>query len=280
MELPSTAPSLAPAVPRAPEPGFLQALRVQWRIIRALMLREAVTRYGRENLGLLWVVAEPMIFTTGVAAMWSSSGLRHFSHVPVVAFAVTGYSSVLLWRSTVSRCNRAIPENFNLLYHRNVLVFDVFMARILLEVAGVTASFLFLVLLFTATGFVSLPHDPLKVIEGWLILAWFGMSLAILIGSATAHSEIVERIWHPVSYLMFPLSGAAFMMDWLPAAARPYIAVLPMIHGLELLREGYFGHLVKTHYDIPYVVTANLCLMFLGLLLLRSAARRVESPVA
>ena len=180
----------------------------------------------------------------------------------------------------MSRCNRAIPENFNLLYHRNVLVFDVFMARILLEVAGVTASFLFLVLLFTVTGFVTLPIDPLKVIGGWLILAWFGTSLAILIGSATAHSEIVERIWHPVSYLMFPLSGAAFMIDWLPTSIQPYISILPMIHGLELVRAGYFGNLVVTHYDIPYVVTVNLCLMFFGLLLLRSAARRVESPVS
>ena len=261
------------------ETPFVRSLAIQWRVIKALMMREVVTRYGRENLGLLWLIAEPMVFTIGVALMWAESGLRHFSNVPVFAFAITGYSSVLMWRTTVSRCNHAVRENFNLLYHRNVLVLDVFLARILLEMAGVTASFTFLILLFTAGGVIDLPQDPLKVVEGWIMLAFFGGSLAILIGSANSHSELVERVWHPVSYLMFPLSGAAFMVDWLPESARGVILLLPNVHGLELLRDGYFGNLVRTHYDSGYAATVDLCMLFLGLLLMRSAARRVESPV-
>jgi ABC-type polysaccharide/polyol phosphate export permease len=258
-------------------PSFLRSLAVQWRVVRALMMREAVTRYGRENLGALWVIAEPMVFTLGVAFMWAESGLRHITQVPVVIFAITGYSSVLLWRSTVSRCNRAIIDNFALLYHRNVLVFDVFVARSLLEMAGITASFFFLVLFFTFTGAVHLPVDPLKVVFGWFMLAWFGFSLAVLLGSARAHSELVERIWHPVSYLLFPLSGAAFMLDWLPLKVRAWVSILPMIHAVELIRDGFIGDIVVTHYDMKYMASVNLVLLFLGLLVLRSASRRVEA---
>jgi len=258
-------------------PSLLASLAVQWRVIKALMMREAVSRYGRENLGGLWVIAEPMVFTLGVAFMWAESGLRHITRVPVYTFAVTGYSCVLLWRSSVSRCNRAVIDNFPLLYHRNVLVFDVFMSRILLEIAGITASFCFLVLLFTAAGVMAFPVDPLKVVGGWLMLSWFGASLAVLLGSARVHSELVERIWHPISYLIFPLSGAAFMLDWLPKPAQEWVSLLPMIHAVEYIREGFWGDMVVTHHNLAYMASVNLCTMFLGLLILRSAARRIEA---
>lgn len=253
-----------------------RSLAIQRRVIWALLLREVITRFGRENIGVLWLFGEPMIFTLGIVALWSAAGMSHSDQVPVAAFAITGYSSVLLWRSTVNRCNLAIQGNVQLLYHRNVRLLDVMIARSLLEIAGTTASFMLLIGLFWTIGWVLLPQDLAHVIVGWLMLAWFGIGLGLLIGSATAYSELVERFWHPIAYLMFPLSGAAFMVDWLPAQAREILLWLPMVHGVEILRGGYFGHLVRTHYDMGYMATCNLVLTLAGLLLLRHAANRVE----
>lgn len=253
------------------------SFEIQRRVIGALLLRELITRYGRHNIGALWLVLEPLIFTLGVATLWSLAGLANRSPMPIVAFAITGYSSVLLWRNTVSRCNSAIQSNFNLLYHRNVRVFDVFTTRIALELGGSTASFMVLVLAFMLADRISAPHDMLTVIGGWLLLAWFGAALAVLIGSAASFSEIVERIWHPITYLMFPLSGAAFMVDWLPPAAQEAVLWLPMVHGVEMVRDGFYGHLMRTYYDVGYFMAVNLVLSLAGLLLLRMASRRVKS---
>ena len=33
---------------------------IQVRVIKALMIRELTTRFGRENIGFLWVMAEPL----------------------------------------------------------------------------------------------------------------------------------------------------------------------------------------------------------------------------
>ena len=52
------------------------------------------------------------------------------------------------------------------------------------------------------------------------MLAWFGLALGLLTGAGTAYSETVEKLWHPAAYLLFPLSGAAFMVEWLPESAR------------------------------------------------------------
>ena len=70
--------------------GALRAsLVVQWRVIHALLMRELITRFGRDNLGVLWLVAEPMVFTLGVATLWAFSGLRHGYGISPVALAVT-----------------------------------------------------------------------------------------------------------------------------------------------------------------------------------------------
>ena len=256
---------------------FMRSLAIQRRVIWALMMREVITRFGRENIGVLWLFAEPMMFTLGVATLWNAAGFNHGSNLPIVAFAITGYSSVLMWRNTVGRCTGAVQGNTNLLYHRNVRVIDVFVSRIVLEMTGATASFIVLLFVFWGIGWIKAPDDMLLVAAGWLMLAWFGAALAMLVGAATTYSEIVDRLWHPTAYLLFPLSGAAFMVDWLPAAMQRVVLLLPMVHGVELMREGYFGRIVRTHYDMGYMASVNLGLTIIGLFLLRDASRRVGS---
>ncbi|MFM1988705.1 MAG: hypothetical protein RJA99_1662 [Pseudomonadota bacterium] len=254
--------------------SFLRSLSIQRRVLHALLMREVITRFGRENLGVLWLVAEPMMFTLGVAALWTLMKADHGSSLPIVAFAITGYSSVLMWRNTVGRCIGGIPANVNLLYHRNVRVFDVMLTRIVLEMGGATASFVVLTMVFLAIEWIEPPRDLALVLAGWLMLAWFGAALALLLGSAAALSELVDRFWHPASYLLFPLSGAAFMVDWVPQAFAEVVLWLPMIHAVELIREGFFGDVIRTHHDMGYMAVCNLVLSFAGLVCLRLAARQ------
>jgi capsular polysaccharide transport system permease protein len=256
--------------------SMLGSLGIQRRVLHALLMREIITRFGRENLGVLWLVGEPMLFTLGIVTLWSAVGLHHGSPIPIVAFAVTGYSSVLLWRNCATRAGGAIAQNKQLLFHRNVRVIDVLVTRVVIEIGGATGSFLMLSLLFIFVGWMPMPDDLLEVVFGWTMLAWFGTSLALLIGAGTAFSEVVERLWHPVSYLMFPISGAAFMVDWLPQGLQNIVLLLPMVHGVEMLREGYFGSAVHTHYDLGYMATCCLVLSLAALYVVHEASRRVE----
>lgn len=258
------------------ESSLARSLAIQLRVMQALLMREVITRFGRENLGVLWLAGEPMLFTIGVATLWTLAGLRHSSEIPIVAFAVTGYSSVLMWRNSATRCSSALLQNKQLLFHRNVRVLDVFMTRIALEILGATCSFIVLASTFMYIGWMPTPIDMLEVVGGWIMLAWFGASLALTIGAGTAFSDVVERVWHPAAYIMFPISGAAFMVDWLPPDFQKVVLVLPMVHGVEILREGWFGNVVQTHYDVGYMSACCLVLSLLGLYLQREAGRRIE----
>ncbi len=76
-----------------PETGtrrpFGAAFLVQTRVVMALMLRGALSRYGHENLGFFWLMGEPLLMTCGVMAMWSMAGMDHGHGVGLVPFVLT-----------------------------------------------------------------------------------------------------------------------------------------------------------------------------------------------
>lgn len=255
--------------------GLLDSFAIQRRVIGALLMREVLTRYGRHNIGFFWLFVEPMLFTLGVTALWTALKAVHGSEIPITAFALTGYSTVLLWRNMPNRCVGAVQPNLALMYHRNVRIIDIFLSRLILEAAGATISFIVLSLFFMALGWIVYPEDLLKVIVGWFLLAWFGCVLAILLASYAEEYDLIEKLWHPTSYLLFPLSGAGFMVSALPEEFRKVVLYLPMVHSVECIRDGFFGSHIKTYYDLEYMSIINIVLTFLALSQMMRISRKV-----
>lgn len=249
---------------------------IQIRVIHALILREVLTRYGRHNVGFLWLFIEPMLFTLGVTTLWTLTKASHGSDLPIVAFAVTGYSSVLLWRNTSARCVKALEPNLDLLYHRNVTVLDVYFARIFLELAGATVSCTVLTLFFSFAGWMNPPSNILIAISGWVLLCWFAASLGLFIGSLSEKGELIDRVWHICTYLLFPLSGAGFLVEWMPSSFQSFLDWVPMVHGTEMIRHGYFGSLIHPHYNAGYLAAINATLSLLGLAMSSQLRRHVQ----
>lgn len=255
---------------------LLHSFRIQSRVIGALILREVITRYGRYNLGFLWLFIEPMLFTLAVVFLWSLTGRHGAGGVPIVEFAITGYSTILLWRNTSNRCASGVKPNIALMHHRNVRVMDIFLSRALLEVGGATMSVLVLTLAFCAAAWMRPPYDLLPILIGWTLLAWFGIALGLVIGALTVRFVVIGHLWRPMTYLFFPLSGAAFMVDWLPPTAREVVLWVPMVHGVEMIRGGYFGPSVRAHYDVFYLMAWCLGLTAIGLAMVRSTRAETE----
>lgn len=262
-QTPGTAPS-----------SLRRSWQIQRRIIHALLMRELLTRYGRHNIGFLWMFIEPMMFTIGVTTLWTLFGSTHGSDLPIAVFALTGYSCVLLWRNMPGRMIGAIHPNKNLMYHRNVRIIDIYAARILLESAGATLSFVVLSLIFIHIEWIEPPEDVLKVIAGWLLLFWFAAMLAVNLGVLSERTELVDKFWHPTSYLLFPLSGTAFLVDALPTGMQNLVLYLPIVHCVELLRDGYFGSHFHAIYDVRYVLVVNMMMTLFGLAQIRDISRK------
>ena len=255
---------------------FYKSLKIQLRVIYALLMREIITRYGRHNLGFAWLFLEPMMFTLGIVILWYNLKGAHDGTLNIIPFAVTGYSTVLMWRNSAGRTVHAIEANMGLLYHRNVKIVDVFLARMLLEIASATLSFLFLSTALILLDLMDMPHNFLLMFFGWCLLAWFSLALGLLVGSLAELSELVDRFWHTITYLLFPLSGAAFMVVWLPELLQKFVLYMPMVHAVEMIRHGYYGDVVTTYENVTYFIWSNLVLSFVGLSALKYIGSKVE----
>lgn len=251
------------------------SLRIQRNVIYALLMREALTRYGRHNLGLLWIIVEPMMFTIGVTLLWYALDLQHGSDLPITAFALTGYSTVLLWRNMPNRSTAAITSNLALMYHRNVKVIDLFISRMILEFISLSSSFALLTLVFWGLEYLNPPEDLPGLFFAWMMTAWFGAALGLFLGAVGEQSELIEKIWHPFSYLLFPLSGAAFIADAFPPNVREVILLVPMVHCTELIREAFFGNYFTAHYSLSYLTLWNISLTIMGLAIERQLSRTI-----
>src|SRR5262245_14477503 len=111
---------------------FWQSLALQFRVIGALIIREIHTRFGRENLGFGWIIAEPLVFALPVLAMWSLIRAKFEHGLPMIAFMWSGYLPLLLFRHVSGRMLMFVRVNAGLLYHQQVTILDLFIARALL----------------------------------------------------------------------------------------------------------------------------------------------------
>jgi ABC-2 type transport system permease protein/capsular polysaccharide transport system permease protein len=245
-------------------------------VIGALLLREMLTRFGRHNIGFMWMFVEPMIFTLGVTLIWTLIKASRGDGISITAFVLTGYSTILLWRNMPGRCVGALMPNFSLLFHRQVKPLDVYIARIILEALGATISFIILTILLHSIGLVEWPQDYITLWAGWFLLAWYAASLGFFVGALSERSELVEKLWHPCQYIMIPLSGAFFMLSSFPPALRDILLYIPTVNCTEMFRAGYFGPGYEWFYSVSYVVVFNMVLMLLGLIQVRYVSKTLN----
>lgn len=246
------------------------------RVVGALMMRETVTRFGREGFGFLWLIGEPLIFCIGVLFMWSLIKPDYEHGVRLGPFVMTGYMCLLLLRHQSSYSIGALQANIGLLYHRQINILTIFLTRNLLEFLGSTGAFAAVYVALISVGQVTLPMDWGLLLAGWLIMGGVSTGFAMLLAALSLRSELAERLVPLISYALIPLSGAFFMVDWIPSQYREQFLLLPFPHGIEMVRAGVFGEFVATHYRVWYAVLWVGILNFSAMIMLAGARNRID----
>ena len=258
------------------ETSFKESLMIQMRVIGALLMREIITRYGRNNIGFLWLFIEPLMMTMFIVMMWKFARADQISSLNIVAFVLTGYPMAMMWRNASNRAIGAISGNMSLLYHRNVRVLDTILARVLLEVAGATIAQLAIMAVLLAMRWIEWPVDIFYMLLAWLLMALFALGLGLLICSIAFKFDAFGKLWGTFSFVMLPLSGAFFFVSTLPQQAQEYVLWIPMVHGTEMFRQGYFGSSILTMENPWYLLLCDLVLLFIGLAMVAKFSKGVE----
>lgn len=266
----ATAPFSVPSRPRA---SFWRAAAINARVVGALLMRDGTMRYGHENLGFFWVIGEPLILTIGVMGMWTISGQTHGHGVGVVPFALSGYSMITLWRHLSGGATHAIRNNMGLLFHRNVTILDVLVARSLLEIVGILTAFFVAWTPLALLGFVDPMPNPILFLGGYLLQGWFGLAFGLLIAGLSEMYEMTEQILPPALYISLPFTGVFSMAEWLPQNWREAVSWSPLASNIEMLRAGMFPGDGTFYYYPWYVVGWCVFLTAVSLPLVQYARR-------
>lgn len=252
---------------------FHQA-KIQGRVIWALTMREVVTRFGREGLGSIWLLAEPAMFIVGVMIIFS-----HIENNPgysIAEYLAVSYPTLLFWRNGTGRVTKAIEINRALLHHQPIRPIDIIYSRILLEFSGSAASFFVLFVILMYLGICKWPSDILTMAIGYVLVIWFSFAFVLIMAALAEMSETVERMSHIILYLMLPFSGVFIPLYTLPTIYRDALMYFPLIDAVEYFHHGYYGDRMQTYYNMPYTVIAILALTFFAYRLTELAIRRVQ----
>ncbi|MEO6216846.1 MAG: ABC transporter permease [Sphingomonas sp.] len=251
----------------------LQAWRIQRRVIFALMIRELTTRFGRENIGFLWVMAEPLLFATLVGFLYRYMIGTEEHGVSVVAFIASGYIPLTVMRNSFGRCLNIFVVNGSLLYHRQVRVLDFIIVRFMIEMIGGMMAYLVIGTILVFFGLFPVPAHIGFLLAGWCLYMLFVFSVCLVIAPASESSETLEKLLPVTVYVAIPLSGTFNMASWLGPKARDIVLYSPLVNGMEMMRYGLFGDTVRPYYDVSVPLGASAVVAIVGLAMCRRVRR-------
>ena len=252
-----------------------EALRIMGRVFFALILREAGTRYGRLKIGYLWAFIEPVMFIAILSILFSYFRETSSSPMPQSLFYATGVMPFFLFRDILIRSMTAVQGNSQLLTFPQVQVFDLIIARALLEIA--TFFIVFTVIVGGIAVFNLEPvhiDDPLQMLKAIIIITLIGLGLGTAFAALLPLFPTIQFLVNSILIRpLFFLSGIFFTADAIPDSIRHYALYNPLLQIGELFRSGFFTTYESSYVDISYLTVFSLCSLFIGLLLQRALKR-------
>ncbi len=252
---------------------FRSGLRIQLLVLKALMIRELTTRFGRENIGFLWLMAEPLMFAGLVGVVWTFMKGAESHGIGVVSFVASGYIPLTFLRHCFNKSASMFMANSALLYHRQVKVLDFVFVRVLIEAIGAMMAYLFIMAVFGYFNLFPFPEDFGSILLGWGIYFFFVLAICTILAPLSEISELVEKLLPVSVYIAIPFSGTFNMASWLSPEARSVLMWSPMVTGMELMRHGLYGATVQPYYDVFKAMVVSTCCLIIGLILCRYVRR-------
>jgi capsular polysaccharide transport system permease protein len=233
---------------------LVEPLAIQRRVLLALILREARTRYGRQKLGYLWALVEPILHIVGFYILFRYTlrvvPLGH--SLPM--FLATGLATYLGFINVLNRTQGGFASNEALLAYPIVGVMDVFLGRALLDLATWILVTFIIIGGLVLSGLDPMPDSVLTMAAAIFLLFGIGFGAGVLIGIGSQFAPSIEKITLIPRRMLYFASGAFYLPDALPPAVRDVLAWNPVLHGVTLFRMGYYGNYHSHVLDMTYLV--------------------------
>ena len=248
-------------------------LRTQINIITALTIRDLQGLMRGYNYGFAWALLEPIMFIGLMRVARSAFKGLTPPNMPPSTFLVIGIIPFYMYVQAVSSTYQAIAGRDTLLQFPRVTPVDVAISSALSDFCIYFTLFLLFTVSFAIYEGAWPPQYPLQVILTFLALFMLGMGLGFVVGTA---ARVFPPIKQFVSYYNLAnrmVGGMLFVITMFPSALWPYFTWNPILHCMELLRDGWFVTYTSPIADPGYVLKWMLGLWLFGLSLERFQRR-------
>ena len=260
-----------------PRKSLLDAWLTQQSVIKALSLREMQARYGRNNIGFLWVMVEPLMLASVITSLHQLAKTGdHAAGMAPYPFTLTGYCIFIIFRNSFNRAEGTLHGVGALLYHAQITLFDIMTSRSLVEMIGTVLAYAVLCAIGIMLGLMQVPVRPLYLYAAIIAMALMTHGLCMIVAAVTYTNHVVGRFVHPFSYFMFPLSGAFFTVSFLPPWARSAMLWNPMVTIFETARYGLFVNATSVYIYPRYIIGFTLVTWCWGLIALRNVREHMH----
>ncbi|MEP9353631.1 hypothetical protein ABLE93_08535 [Xanthobacter sp. KR7-65] len=230
------------------------------RVVGAVIMRDLQTRFGTGYFGFLLGLVMPLGHLTVAIGVTLLLGRPAPLGSDNAVFLMTGVLPFILWLYSHRQIMLTLAQNRPLLYFPGVDVFDLFAARIILEV--VTGTLVVIIVLATLS---ILGHDLL--IYSWrgfvfaLILSWIlGIATGLAFGALGAFAPVAFLFGNIIGPLLWAISGIFFLPDSLPDVVRTILSYNPLCQIIDCLRVAYYSEYSSSFFD-PYILYVSILVL-------------------
>lgn len=251
------------------------ALRIQGRVIWALILREVKCRYQGYKLGYTWALIEPLLHLAGWLLVMIFLKNRHaLIGNSVITFVTTGLIPFRMFMSVASFVTTALKSNRPLLSYSVVMPVDLLISRWLLESATLIVVAIIIFSTLVLVGESPPPDNLVGIAAACAMLLLLGFGTGIFNAVMTQMFPFYEYVWDIVSRVMYFTSGIFFIVDNLPLIFQHYLWYNPAVHAVVMFRDAYYTEYKSNFPYPPYTLLFTVGLIFIGLALERRVRGR------
>ena len=243
-----------------------------------LAARDLKVRYRQTALGVIWVVAQPLMASLIFAVVFGRVARLPSAGIPYLIFAYAGFLAWNLFNGVVTRAASCLAGNVH-------LISKVYFPRLVLPLSSTVAVLVdFTVALAVMAVLLVLYHMPVRVTL-LLLPAGVGLVLLLAVGvglSAAALSVRFRDVGHvlPVGLqLLMYASPVAYAVELVPPSLRPFFLLNPLSGALEAFRWSILGTSRPHAFLLVWSALASVACFLAGLVLFRRAERNIVDVI-
>ncbi|MGH6846379.1 MAG: ABC transporter permease [Methylocella sp.] len=250
------------------------ALAINAAAIGAILLRDIKLRAGAYYTGFLMILLMPLVHLLIVVTIYHLFGRLAPQGTDQIVYFGISILPFVIYAYLSRRIVYALVENRPLLFFNRVTIFDILLARGILEAAGSVVVFIIVVCILAVYSNDFSPRDWAGIVFAVATTIYFSFAIAV----PNALITRVLPVWAIVFNLSMPVlwmaSGIAFFPTAIPEPYDRWLALNPLLQCVEWIRYSYYEDYPDKLLNIPYIIIfATTCLVVS--LIAERLARRV-----